>query len=171
MSGVIHFSHWAKFWTFCFLCVPVLFLCPNTLKCRGTPVWLTTWTSSLLFLWCWFSDHLGLHSCNINFIKPGMPPCIPHPYQGEGWIDDGKRRVGVDGKEVGGLVMMTQAGLTQLSLKGLNEGWEAKELEWVRPGMGETERRDGLLKKSVVKQLGEHNLATQSWTKEIRRIK
>lgn len=51
-----------------------------------------------------------------------MPPCIPHPYQGEGWIDDGKRRVGVDGKEVGGLVMMTQAGLTQLSLKGLNEG-------------------------------------------------
>ncbi len=40
-----------------------------------------------------------------------MHPCIPPLHRGEGWSDNGERRVGVEGKEVGGLVMMTQDAL------------------------------------------------------------
>lgn len=46
-----------------------------------------------------------------------MHPCIPPLHHREGWIDDGKRRVGVEGKGVGGLVMMTQAALLNPSMK------------------------------------------------------
>lgn len=64
-----------------------------------------------VFCRCRSGNHIGLHSCNINFIKPGMQPCIPHPFQGEGWMDDGKRRVGVNNArgELGDLLIMTQA--------------------------------------------------------------
>lgn len=40
-----------------------------------------------------------------------MHPCIPPLHRGEGWSDNGEKRVGVEGKEVGGLVMMTQDAL------------------------------------------------------------
>lgn len=126
----------------------------NTLKCLDNLVWLTTWTSSLLFLCCWFSDHLGRDSCNINFIKPGMHPSIPPLHWGEGWIDDDeKRRVAVEGKEVGGFVM------AQTAL--LNSYWKASKKDERWRSWNEAERRDWWLKERVVKQLGTHDLTNK----------
>lgn len=60
-----------------------------------------------------------------------MQPCIPHPFQGEGWIDDGKRRVGVNnaGGELGELLMMTQAVLLSSHSGSLVKEEEEEEKE------------------------------------------
>lgn len=79
-------------------------------------------TSSLLFLWCWFSDHLGLDSCNINFIKPGMPQCIPPLHGGEGRVDKGKgREEGVEVKEIWGICHYTDC--VSQRFGGQSVGW------------------------------------------------
>lgn len=72
-----------------------------------------------------------------------MHPCIPPFHRGEGWIDDGKTRVVVEGKGVrlvvlvviggGNLVMMTQAAL-------LNSSSKAAVKDERRRRCGESER-------------------------------